>query len=223
MPSMLRPCIALFAAIILGAPPLRAFDHPLSDEAVREAYFLGQRRDETTANFLNKYTRALPPPETGPYISYVSFFTPYAGAVELSRQNQMGNSAQDALQQYKKHGSVIRVVITIEFTANYNFLIEKPTNSNSGSKSGFQYRPPDFWRDFSYRLFQRDQAVPSTNMEGQATYTSADAGGAGNLSGAVVTLYFDADSIDPSEDADVVVDTVNNQQAVATFSLASLR
>ena len=89
MPSMLRPCIALFAAIILGAPPLRAFDHPLSDEAVREAYFLGQRRDETTANFLNKYTRALPPPETGPYISYVSFFTPYAGAVELSRQNQM--------------------------------------------------------------------------------------------------------------------------------------
>jgi len=222
MPAFLRSCFAILAATLFTVSPGLAFDHPLSDEAVREAYFLGQRHDESTANFLNKYTQRLGPPESGPYISYVSFFTPYANAVELSRQNQLGGSAQDALQQYKKHGSIVRIVITIDFTADYNFLIEKPTNSRSGSTKGYQLRSPDFWRDFSYRVFQKDQAIPPANIEGQATYASSD-GGSGNLTGAVVTLYFDADSIAPSDDADVVIDTVNNQQVVSTFNLASLR
>jgi len=222
MPALLRSCFAVLAATLLTVSPSPAFDHPLSEEAVREAYFLGQRRDETTANFLNKYTQRLAPPESGPYISYVSFFTPYANAVELSRQNQLGGSAQDALQEYRKHGSIVRVVITIEFTANYNFLIEKPTNSRSGSPKGYQLRSPDFWRDFSYRVFQKDQAIPAANMEGQASYGTSD-GGNSNLTGAIVTLYFDAESIAPADDADVIIDTINNQQVIATFNLTSLR
>ncbi|HMI50415.1 MAG TPA: hypothetical protein VK525_02810 [Candidatus Saccharimonadales bacterium] len=222
MPAFLRSCFAVLAATVFTLSSGLAFDHPLSDEAVREAYFLGQRRDETTANFLNKYIQHLAPPESGPYISYVSFFTPYANAVELSRQNQLGGSAQDALQEYRKHGSIVRVVITIEFTANYSFLIEKPTNSRSGSPTGYQLRSSDFWRDFSYRVFQKDQAIPPVRMEGQASFASAD-GVNSNLTGAVVTLYFDAESIAASDDADVVIDTTNNQQVVASFSLASLR
>lgn len=223
MPSTTRLVLPVLVTALLLTTPVQAFDQILSDEAVREAYFLGQRRDETTANFLNKYTRHLAPPESGPYISYVSFFTPYANAVELARQNQFGNSAQDALREYRKHGTIIRVVISVEFTAGYNVLIEQPTGSRSGSAQGFKRRSPDFWRDFSYRLFQKDQAINPINTEGQATYGSAPGGGTADLSGAIVTLYFEADSLAGSDDADVVVDTINNQQTVATFDLAALR
>jgi hypothetical protein len=68
----------------------------LSDTAVREAYFLGQRHDESLTKFLNKYTVFPPPPKVGPYISSVAFFTPYAQVVQLSDRHASGYSAQQA-------------------------------------------------------------------------------------------------------------------------------
>ncbi len=59
MPLSFRPCLALLTGAFLLVPPSCAFDTPLSDQAVREAYFLGQRRDETMATLLNKYTKFL--------------------------------------------------------------------------------------------------------------------------------------------------------------------
>ena len=110
MLSSFRPGLSILLAAALLAPASLAFDIPLSDEAIRQAYFLGQRRDEKTAQFFEKYNRRLDPPESGPYISDIAFFTPYANAVELSRQNSLGYSAQDALQVYKKHGDIVSVV-----------------------------------------------------------------------------------------------------------------
>jgi len=80
-------------ALLLLSPSSFAFDTPLSDQAVREAYFLGQRRDESMATFLNKYTRFLEPPKTGPDIVSVTFFTPFAVLVQQSSQHAAGYSA----------------------------------------------------------------------------------------------------------------------------------
>jgi hypothetical protein len=223
MPSYQRPLPALFLATVLLASPVFAFDPTLSDEAVREAYFLGQRHDQTTESFLQKYVRHLPLPETGPHISHVTFLTPYANAVHLSSMNLLGTSAQDALAISKKSNKILRVFVYIDFTASYGALIETPTGSRSGAPQGYKFRSPDFWRDFSYRLFQHDQAVPPVSIEGEATYSFASEGTSSVLTGAVVTMYFDASSIDSAEEADVVVDTLNNQQTVATFDLAALR
>jgi len=44
--SVARSVASLLAAALLLASSAFAFSTPLSDEAVREAYFLGQRRDE---------------------------------------------------------------------------------------------------------------------------------------------------------------------------------
>ncbi|HYS23474.1 MAG TPA: hypothetical protein VER56_06025, partial [Candidatus Eisenbacteria bacterium] len=70
---MLRTSARAIAAVLMAAmlltPSSFAFDTPLSDQAVREAYFLGQRHDETMSTLLNKYTKLLPPPKTGPDIS----------------------------------------------------------------------------------------------------------------------------------------------------------
>src|SRR6266704_3172172 len=72
--TLVRAIAALFAAALLLISSSLALDTPLSDQAVREAYFLGQRHDGSLASFLGKYIRQLPPPQTGPYISSISFF-----------------------------------------------------------------------------------------------------------------------------------------------------
>ena len=216
-----RRVLAVLLAATL-APASFAFQIPLSDQAIREAYFLGQRRDEKTAQFFEKYNRRLGPPDSGPYISDIAFFTPFANAVELSRQNSLGYSAQDALAAYKKHGEIVSVVITIEFTANYGPLIEKPLNPrNGGASHGYQLRASDFWRDFSYRLFQHDVLIEPRDIAGQATYSAS--GDSSVLTGAVITLTYDALKISSSDDADVVVDTIAERQLVTTFDLASFR
>src|SRR5713101_9146086 len=58
-----RPIVSVLTAALLLTPSSFAFDSPLSDQAVREAYFLGQRHD---ASFLSKYIKSLPTPRTGP-------------------------------------------------------------------------------------------------------------------------------------------------------------
>src|ERR1700739_1795253 len=68
MRPVFRHFLALFTAAMLLSAPALAFQSPLSDEAVRAAYFLGQRHDESMARALSRYTQFLPPPETGPHI-----------------------------------------------------------------------------------------------------------------------------------------------------------
>jgi hypothetical protein len=59
--------MVLFAccAVVLS-PAAFSFDSFFSDTAVREAYFVGQRRDERTMELLEKYRRRFAPPKLGP-------------------------------------------------------------------------------------------------------------------------------------------------------------
>ena len=219
--SSVHPIASVFAAVLLLTPNSLAFDTPLSDHAVREAYFLGQRRDEKTAEFLDKYRRHLPVPDSGPWVSTVEFFTPYAEAVELSRQRSIGYSAQDAAQDYRKNGDRIRLTITIEFTDSYGSLIQEKTNQRSGSAHGFTFRSPDFWKDFSYRLFDGDELVEPLEIHGNATFRTV--GDGTEMTGALIVLLYDAEKISAAADAAVVVDIPDAKQVVAPFDLAALR
>src|SRR5256885_2357650 len=69
--------IRLLALIAIAALPASAYEEPLTSESIREAYFLGQRRDEATASVLARYDHYYPLPRTGPYISRVQVLTPY--------------------------------------------------------------------------------------------------------------------------------------------------
>jgi hypothetical protein len=220
-PSPARPVASLLAAALLLSPSSFAFDTPLSDHAVREAYFLGQRRDERTAEFLDKYRRHPQVPESGPWISTVELFTPYAETVELSRQRSFSYSAQDAAQDYRKRGNFIRIAITIEFTNSYGSLIQEKTRQRSGSPNGFSFRSPDFWKDFNYRLFDGDDLVEPVEMHGSATFRTV--GDSTDMTGALIVLLYDAEKISSSADAAVVVDIPDQPQVVAPFDLATLR
>ncbi|HEX9345430.1 MAG TPA: hypothetical protein VF900_05865, partial [Candidatus Acidoferrum sp.] len=154
-------------------------------------------------------------------ISTVEFFTPYAEAVELSRQRSFGYSAQDAAQDYRKNGDRIRVTITIEFTNTYGELIQEKTSQRSGSPNGFSVRPSNFWKDFTYRLFDGDDLVEPLEMHGSPAFrTVADST---MMTGAQIVLLYDAEKISSSADAAVVVDIPDHPQVVAPFDLATLR
>ena len=77
----------ILLAFLMALQPLFAFSTPLSEQAIREAYFLGQRRDESTAAFLSKYIHELPPPNYGPHILSITTYTPFAQAVLDSSQH----------------------------------------------------------------------------------------------------------------------------------------
>jgi len=93
MSSSLRRCVSFLATALLLVPPSFAFDTPLSDTAIRDAYFLGQRRDDTMTRFLNRYTKFPDAPDSGPQIYSVTFLTPYALVVQQSSQ-RLNYSAQ---------------------------------------------------------------------------------------------------------------------------------
>lgn len=213
--------IASFLASLLFLSPAFAIEIPLSPQAVREAYFLGQRNNDTTQDFLEKYRRHLPLPESGPWISAVELLTPYAETVELSRQRTAGYSAQDAAQDYKKRGDALRVTITIAFTASYGPSIESGSGSALAT-NGYTPRPPDFWKDFSFRLFDGDTELIPLEKHGQPDYTRSGPG-ASAMTGATVVLTFDPAKIVQLSDVAVVVDTPDGQQVVAPYDLTSLR
>ena len=221
MPSISRPFLSLVLSAQLLTPSAFAFDMPLSDQAVREAFFLGQRNDSRTTDFFKKYTQYLPVQDQGPQVYSVQFLTPYADVVEHSGQISSGNSAQEALQYYKKRGDIIRVVITLTFSRSYGAVIDTPVSSRSGSTKGYQLRSIHFWRDFNYRLFQKKELLKPLDIQGEASYSNSE--DSRSLTGAVVTLLYDANKLSSSDDADIVVDTVAGQQTVTTFDLASLR
>ena len=186
-----RPIAVVLIATLLSTPPSFAFDTPLSDQAVREAYFLGQRSDEAMASFLNKYTKYLEAPKTGPDIASVTVFTPFALLVQQSSQHTSGYSAQQAALDHRDQPEFVRVIVQIQFTASYGAYIVRPTGSRSGSPNGFTPRPYDFWKDFDVQVSRDDKKLRPFSSSGQPTLL-CDEGGC-TLTGASLQFDFTAE------------------------------
>jgi hypothetical protein len=133
-------------ALLLPVPS-SAFDTPLSPEAVRDAYFLGQHNDQSTLSFFSQYVRTLPAPDKGPYIAEVEVYTPYAQVVEASRRRTGNYSAQQAELDYRPHHDKLYVRIRIDFTDTYGLELYRSAKADE-ELSGSDQPLPDFYRDF---------------------------------------------------------------------------
>src|SRR5580693_3289018 len=143
------------ATILLFPAPSSAFDTPLSPEAVREAYFLGQHNNQSTLSFFSQYVKTLPAPDKGAYISEVEIYTPYAQIIEASRRRTGSYSAQQAELDYRHGHDKLYIRIRINFTDTYG--ARELFRSAKGDKqlSGSDQPLPDFYRDFRVGLSQR--------------------------------------------------------------------
>jgi hypothetical protein len=190
--SATRRLLSIIAASLLLSQGSLAFDTPLSDQAVREAYFLGQRRDETMAAFLNKYSKYLEAPKTGPHIASITFFTPFALLVQQSSQHTSGYSAQQAALDHRDQPEFVRIIVQIQLTDSYGAYIIRPTSSRSGSSAGFVPRPYDFWKDFDVQVSSKDQNLRPFSSSGQPNVLCSYEGGC-ELTGATLQFDFNAE------------------------------
>ncbi len=220
--QVVRCLTRLVATILTLSLAAFAYEVPLADRSVRDAYFLGQRRDEKMAQFLKDYTKALPLPKTGPHVAEITLHTPYAHVVQLSRENSAGYSAQQAAKDYRENGDKIYVRIFLKLTATYT-NIDAMNSARLASASGEPGFPASqFWRDFGFELRRPGEAVPGTYVRDEPIY-AIHSGSGGGLVGTNVYFDYPASKINSEEQVEVEVSTPDGQRVVAKFDLAKLR
>ena len=178
---------ASFLVAICVALPAFALDTPLSDEAVREAYFLGQRHD---ASFLTSYIKFLPLPKTGPHISSVTFLTPFAQLTQFSSKYVGNYSAQQARLDHRGQSESVKITVEIYLTNSYGALIANPVASPPRS-SALIPRPNDFWKDFRIQVYNGRQILSPSNSGDRPLYRCGRYGPC-RPRGAAVDLEFPA-------------------------------
>jgi hypothetical protein len=203
--------------LLLGVPAF-ALNSPLSDEAIREAYFLGRRRDESTARVLEKYKQLLRAPENGPYVASVEFLTPFALLVKAAGE-RVNYSAQQAEQEYRGEDGRVDITVEIQLTDSYPAVIVRPTSTRSGSPMGYTLRPSSFWKDFDVEVLVGEKSLEPTTFHGEPTYR-CDEGGC-VLTGASIRLELPAKLF--SDAATVHVTPPEGGEVFVDFDLASLR
>ena len=220
MRSRLTPFAALAVSFLL-IPPALAIDTPLSPEAVRDAYFLGQRHEQDFTDLMAKYTQTLPAPDSGPDISSITFLTPFALVAQLSSQRTMNYSAQQAEQDHSNQQEIVRIIIQIQLTETYGALIPRPTGSRSGSLIGYTLRPSDFWKDFQVQVLDKEKILIPSHSSGQPIY-GGDGNGGSILIGAALQLDFPAKAF-KSDSPDIQVTPPEGDPVSVAFDLSALR
>ena len=220
MAVVFRCSVSLATSALLLCQPLFAFQTPLSDTAVREAYFLGQRHDQSVSDFFARYAKFLPAPQYGPYVSTVRFLTPYAQVVSLSGNKSAGYSAQQAERDHHPDAETVTVSVDIYLTDSYGPFLAAPSNSRSGSPAGLTPRSSDFWRDFDVSVSSDSRTLSQQDTSGQPIYNCSESGC--SLVGATVTLTFAACKFPPDSVTLHVVPPEGDEVNV-DFDLTSVR
>lgn len=217
-----RSCLSILTAALLLSPASFAFDTPLSDQAVREAYFLGQRHDGSFERLLEKYTKFLPPPKSGSYISSIAFFTPFVQLVHRSDQIIGNYSAQQAALDHRNQGKeIVQIFVEIQLTESFGQFIAPPAKSRSKSPSALIPCPQDFWKDFQSRIYDGDQELTPADTHGHANYSCGRYGPC-ILTGATLEFDFPADAF-TSDTATIQVDPPEGDPVSVDFDLTRLR
>lgn len=221
MLKFMRPCLALLTvALLLSPPPSFAYYTPMSEQAVRQAYFLGQSHDGSYEAQLEKHTKFLPPPKTGPYISSVVFMTPFLLFAEYASR-QVNYSAPQAAIDYRNQGEeIVQIRVEIQLTPSYGQLVAAPENSGSNSPSGFILRASDFWRDFQVHIFDGDEPISTSAYHGHANFSCGEGGCI--LSGATLVFEFPAVAF-TSDTAAIDAVPPEGDPVSVEFNLNSLR
>src|SRR5690348_8131446 len=156
--------LAVICAGALGVVAVRAlgFTYPLTSTAIRDAYFIGNRNDEQTADFLAKYVHPLPMPDTGPYVEDIGIDTPFSQVVQRTR-TKANFYAPDAQEEFYHQRFAFRVFVDIALTDTYQPI------GPAQAPEDWQW-VPDFWNDFNVKLMQNDKEIPIEQVRGGPVY-----------------------------------------------------
>jgi hypothetical protein len=222
MRALARSLVSVFLVTLLAAAPFFAFSSPLSDEAVREAYFLGQRHDGSFPRLLDKYSKHLPAPKSGPYIRSITFLTPFAKLVHYSDAFVGNYSAQQAALDHRAHPETVEITVEILLTDSYGPIIANPASPRSDKSQTYELRPHYFWRDFQAQVFEGNEIREPAHFTGEPTVQCSRYGAYCNLIGGSLHLDFPATAFN-SDSATIHVVPPEGPEVWVDFDLTALR
>jgi hypothetical protein len=207
-------CIPLVTALAIAVPAL-AFEYPLSDTAIREAFLTGNANNDRTTELFLKYAHHLPAPDNGPYVATISLLTPYEQIAERGA-TVTNYHAQEAERDFLGKPIPFLVRVQIVFTPTYP---EYPVPGPDGAESLLQPLP-DYQHDFKIEVNQDKTISPRAT---RAYITSSDASyNIWGRSGLVIEQEYDPEKINSSE-LTVEVRAPADQDVVTTFDMAQIQ
>jgi hypothetical protein len=207
-----------------SASVLCAYDITLSPVALHDAWVLGQRNDQATAEFLAPYSKEISVTNPGatPHIAEMEILTPFALVVDESRQKLSGYTEQQALQAYHRRGDTIIVRVRLMLPSAYPEPERSPQAPPASHGQTAALRPENFWQSFKFAVKQHDRVIASRSTHNEPVYSAATKAAPSTLDGETVWLEYDAKSISP-EPVVIEVTTPDGQTTSTTFDLRSLR
>jgi hypothetical protein len=197
--TMSKPLPAVDAVLLAFclAIPACAYDVPLTENSIRDAYFLGTRQTGLGPDFLANYTREIPNLSLGRYRSFASLETPFTQVAILSSK-RLNYSAQDAVKEFLGKPLPFRIHLEICYMVD---------------------APPD---GLTVRIVQNKKELLPAFFERSLFFPASDEYSSPPPIGETIQLEFSADKIDSST-LTVLIDTPDGQQAEVVFDLQSLR
>jgi hypothetical protein len=215
------------ATLALSVPVARAYEAALSPAALHDAYVLGQRNDQSTAEFLDPYAKQATGTVDGgiPHLSEIEVLTPFSQVVDESRRKTSGGfSEEQALAAYHKRGDTVVIRVNLVLPAAYPEKergAQAPTVSHDSNQTA-NLKPENFWQKFQFALRQNGKTIPTKSIHNQPVYSAATKNSPSTLDGQTVWLEYDAKSI-ANEPISIEVNTPDGKTATTQFDLKSLR
>jgi hypothetical protein len=224
-PRIARLVFAFLLCITNGASSA-AYEVPLTPAALHEAYILGQRNDEATANFLNPYVKQHSDNSQAPHIAEIEILTPFAQVVDLSRRLTSGYTEEQAVRDYHQRGDTVVVRILLMLPAAYpkpdTPLTQTPPPPPQPPAPSTTLEPENFWQNFRFETKQHGKTIPTRFIRNKPIYSTPTKDTPGVLDGATVWLEYDAKDV-ASDETVVEVTTPDSKTINATFDLKKLR
>ncbi len=219
-----RRGVLVIAAVLSLMPNLFAYDVPLTPSALHDAWVLGQRNDQATAEFLAPYSKEITgtSPDTNPHIAEMEILTPFALVVDESRQKLSNYTEQQASQAYHKRGDTVVVRVRLMLPSAYPQAERSPEAPPASHGQNAALRPENFWQSFRFAVKQHGSVIATRSIHNQPVYSAATKAAPSTLDGQTVLLEYEAKSV-ASDEITIEVTTPDGKTTATNFDLKKLR
>jgi len=203
-----------------------AYEVPLTPAAIHDAFILGQRNDQATAQFLTPYVKQITDNSQAPHIAEIQILTPFAQVVDLSRRFTSGYTEELAAREYHQRGDTVVVRIVLMLPAAYPKPDASPAQAPAPPPQppapNTNLQPESFWQNFRFATKQHGKTIPTRFIRNKPIYSTPTKDTPAVLDGATVWLEYDAKDV-ASDEIVVEVTTPDAKTITTTFDLKTLR
>ena len=182
--------MAATLVVLLVAPGLPAYEVPLSPASLHDAWVLGQRNDQATAESLTPYLKQITEgSQGGAHIAEIEVLTPFSQVVDQSRQNLSGYTEQQAAQDYRQRGDMVVVRVLLMLPSAFPKRDSGPAAASPSQAQETALRPENFWQNFRFNVKQHGKILATRSIHNKPVYSAPTKDSPSVLDGATECCY----------------------------------